>query len=232
MKNSNSLRSLILLAAVLIGLTPRTAQSQSADFHIEEAGISDIQQAIQKGQVTCKQVVQAYLDRAKAYNGICTALVTKDGAPVPPATGAIRAGTPVSFPTKTVPASSIFPDFDQYAGLPIELGRMEPTLSDPTAEEQWGMRVGIPNAGQVNALTTFNIRGERSVTCKGDFDRAPSAGPLPPGAPAICEEFRKLPDALERAAELDKQYGTKPDLEKLPMYCVVFSWKSWYDAKA
>ena len=63
------------------------------------------------------------------------------------------------------------------------------------------MRVGIPNAGQVNALTTFNIRGERSVTCKGDFDRAPSAGPLPPGAPAICEEFRKLPDALERAAE-------------------------------
>ena len=27
------------------------------------------------------------------------------------------------------------------------------------------------------------------------------------------------------------KFGTKPDLEKLPMYCVVFSWKSWYDAK-
>ena len=49
--------------------------------------------------------------------------------------------------------------------------------------------------------------------------------------PAVCEEFRKQPDALERAAELDKQYGTKPDLEKLPMYCVAFSWKNWYDAK-
>ena len=93
------------------------------------------------------------------------------------------------------------------------------------------MRVGIPNAGQLNALETINIRGERSVTCKGDFDKAPSAGPLPPGAPAVCEEFRKLPNALERAAELDKQYGSKPDLAKLPMYCVAFSLKNWYDAK-
>ena len=80
-------------------------------------------------------------------------------------------------------------------------------------------------------MSTLNIRGERSVTCKGDFDKAPSAGPLPAGAPKACEEFRKLPDALERAAELDKQYGRKPDLEKLPMYCVAFSWKNWYDAK-
>ena len=78
------------------------------------------------------------------------------------------------------------------------------------------MRVGIPNAGQVNALETLNIRGERSVTCKGKFDAHPSSGPLPKDAPAGCEEFRKQPDALERAAELDKQYGTKPDLEKLP----------------
>ena len=72
---------------------------------------------------------------------------------------------------------------------------MEPTLSDPSVQQQWGMRVGIPNAGQLNALETLNIRGERSVTCKGDFDRAPSAGPLPAGAPKECEAFRQLPDA-------------------------------------
>ena len=35
------------------------------------------------------------------------------------------------------------------------------------------MRVGIPNAGQLNALETLNIRGERSVTCKGAFDAHP-----------------------------------------------------------
>ena len=76
-------------------------------------------------------------------------------------------------------------------------------------QQQFGMRVGIPNAGQLNALETLNIRGERSVTCRGDFDRAPSAGPLPPGAPPECEEFRKQPDALERAAQLDGQVRHK-----------------------
>ncbi|HET9215726.1 MAG TPA: amidase family protein, partial [Terriglobia bacterium] len=127
--------------------------------------------------------------------------------------------------------TSLFPNYADYAGLPLELGRMEPTRSDPSVQQQVGMRVGIPNAGQLNALETLNIRGERSVTCKGDFDKAPSAGPLPSGAPAVCEEFRKQPDALERAAELDRLYGTKPDLAKLPMYCAVFSLKNWYDAK-
>ena len=72
-----------------------------------------------------------------------------------------------------------------------------------------GMRVGMPNAGQINALETLNIRGERSVTCKGAFDAHPSTGPLPAGAPPTCEAFRQQPDALERAAELDAQYGTQ-----------------------
>ena len=82
---------------------------------------------------------------------------------------------------------------------PIEFGRMEPTASDPAVQQQFGMTVGIPNAGQVRALGMINIRGQRSVTCKGDFDKHPSAGPLPPGAPPVCEEFRRQPDALERA---------------------------------
>ena len=50
----------------------------------------------------------------------------------------------------------------------------------PRVQQQFGMIVGIPNAGQVNALATLNIRGERSVTCRGDFDLHPSKGPLPP----------------------------------------------------
>jgi amidase len=91
--------------------------------------------------------------------------------------------------------------------------------------------VGIPDAGQVNALATLNIRGERSVTCRGDFDRHPSKGPLPPGAPPVCEVFRHYPDALERAAELDAAYGRDPDLETMPMYGVVFSFKDSFDTK-
>jgi amidase len=213
----------LLLASGFVG-------AQGA-FSIEEATIDDTHKAIQEGRITCKGVVQAYLDRVKAYNGTCTALVTADGKPIKAAKGIVRAGKPLTFPTKTVAASTYLPNLDQYQGLPLEYGRMEATLSDPGVQQQFGMRVGIPNAGQVNALETLNIRGERSVTCKGKFDTHPAAGPLPKGAPAACEEFRKQPDALERAAELDKKYGTKPDLEALPMYCVTFAWKNWYDAK-
>ena len=158
-------------------------------------------------------------------------LVTEDGAPVPEASGAVRAMAPLRFPTETVKAATIFPDLDKYQGPPLEFGRMEPTASDPSVQQQYGMITGIPNAGQLNALATLNIRGERSVTCRGDFDRHPSEGPLPPGAPPVCEEFRHLPDALERAAELDARYGRNPDLDQMPMYGVVFSFKDPFDTK-
>src|ERR1700722_13435171 len=200
-------------------------------FHLEEATIDDVHRAIQEGQITCHGLVEAYFARAKAYNGVTNKLVTADGKDVQPVSGTVRAGSPLKFPAQTIKASDIFPDFDRYSGPPIEFGRMEPTATDPSVYQQYGMTVGLPNAGQVNGLQTINIRGERSVTCKGAFDTAPSKGPLPAGAPKVCEEFRKLPDALERAAELDAQYGSKPDLAKLPMYCAVFSQKTWYDAK-
>jgi len=218
------------LLLLLFALTPALTFGQT-QFNVEEASIANIQSAIKSGQTTCAGVVQAYIARAKAYNGVCTELVTKDGAPIAPVKGLIRAGAPIQFPTQTIPVSKVLPNFSEYVGLPMEFGRMEPTVSDPGVMQQFGMRVGIHNAGQLNALETLNIRGERSVTCKGDFDRAPSKGPLPKGAPAVCEEFRKLPDALERAAELDKQYSTNPDLAALPMYCAVISLKNWYDAK-
>src|SRR5258708_22804432 len=108
---------------------------------------------------------------------------------------------------------------------------MEPTASDPSVQQQFGMTVGIPNAGQVRALGMINIRGQRSTTCKGEFDKHPSAGSLPADAPAVCEEFRRQPDALQRAEELDRQYGRNPDLAALPMYCIPFSFKDPYDTK-
>jgi amidase len=222
-------RALFLLAAILAAA--EAAYPQRSRFHLEEATIDDLHRAIQDGQVTCRGVVQLYINRAKAYNGVSDVLVTKDGASIPPAPGVVRAGSPLRFPTQTVSISALLPNFNQYAGPPIEFGRMEPTASDPTVQQQYGMTIGIPNAGQLNALGTLNIRGERSVTCKGDRDRRPSDGPLPPGSPAVCEEFRKQPDALEHAAELDAQYGRNPDLAKMPMYCVVFSFKDSYDAK-
>jgi len=223
-----STRLMLLLCAIAAAGCSREAPPA---FDLQEATIESIHSAITRGETSCRAVVEAYINRAKAYNGVCTALVTADGAPVAEATGAVRAGAPLRFPTQTVAASTIFPDLDRYAGLPLDYGRMESTVSDPTVMQQAGMRVGIPNAGQVNALETLNIRGERSVTCKGSFDAHPSAGPLPAGAPSECEAFRRQPDSLERASELDAQYGRNPDLAALPMYCITVAFKDPYDTK-
>jgi Asp-tRNA(Asn)/Glu-tRNA(Gln) amidotransferase A subunit family amidase len=210
---------------------PDQPEAQKKTFVLEEAPIADLHQAISDGRTTCVDVVRHYIARARAYNGVASALVTQDGAEIPSTTGTVRAQASLRFPTHTVKASTLLPDLERYAGPPLEFGRMEPTASDPNAEQQFGMIVGMPNAGQVNALATLNIRGERSVTCRGDYDRHPSEGPLPPGAPPVCDEFRRQPDALERAAELDAAYGRNPDFEKMPMYGVVFSFKDPFDTK-
>jgi Asp-tRNA(Asn)/Glu-tRNA(Gln) amidotransferase A subunit family amidase len=221
-----------MVAGVLLVLAPASSWSQAGKpFRLQEATINDIHDAIKSGALTCQALVQAYVNRARAYDGMCTALVTRDGEPIPQALGAVRAGAPVRYPTKTVAASSVLPNLGEYKGPPIEFGRMEPTISDPEVQQQFGMRVGIPNAGQLNALETINLRGERSVSCKKECDAHPSKGALPASCPAACDDFRRQPDALERAAELDKQYGTKPDLTAMPMYCIPFSLKNWYDAK-
>ena len=205
--------------------------ASATPFCLEEATIERLHRAIRAGQANCVAVVQHYIERARAYNGVASVLVTEDGAAIPEAEGAVRALAPLRFPTATVSASSILPDLDKYRGKPLEFGRMEATASDPSVLQQYGMIAGIPDAGQLNALATLNIRGERSVTCRGEFDRHPSQGPLPPGAPPVCEMFRQLPDALERAAELDSLHGQNPDLDKMPMYGVVFSFKDPFDTK-
>lgn len=223
---------LILTVALVLPFVILTSNaSAKKKFQVEEATIAGIHRAIMTNQITCAGLVQAYIDRAAAYNGVCTKLVTEVGAPIPSATGYVRAGSPIVFPTETVPVSSLLPAFGQYMGTPMDFGRMDTTISDPSVQAQFAWRVGIPNAGQLNALETMNIRGERSVTCKGAYDAHPSSGPLPAGAPLGCEAFRQLPDALERAAELDAQYRNHPDLKKLPLYCIPFSFKNWYEAK-
>jgi amidase len=214
-----------VIAAVLSVLSSSDAYAQATPFRFRllEATIPDVHRAIREGQLTCRALVQAYINRAKAYNGSCNQLVTEDMAPnYLPSYSEYQAA---------VAATADRRDGDPAKTHPIDFGRMEPTASDPTVQQQFGMTVGIQNAGQVRALGMINIRGQRSVTCKGDFDRHPSAGPLPAGAPAVCEEFRRQPDAMERAVELDEQYGRNPDLAVMPMYCIPFSFKDPFDTK-
>jgi Asp-tRNA(Asn)/Glu-tRNA(Gln) amidotransferase A subunit family amidase len=60
-----------LALAAFISLTPSMVSAQTANFHIEEATIEDIQTAVLRGELTSTRVVQLYLNRIKAYNGTC-----------------------------------------------------------------------------------------------------------------------------------------------------------------
>ena len=111
-------------------MTP-TFNSKPDDFRVEEATIEKLHEAIKSGKTTCVEVVERYIDRVRAFNGVCSKLVTEDGAPVQEAIGTVRASAPIVFPTETVKASTVLPDLDKYRGPPIEYGRMETTASDP-----------------------------------------------------------------------------------------------------
>lgn len=218
MSARKSINAFFLFVAAFCTCVTQGAESNAAKpFSLNETTIEDIHRGIRAGEVTCKQVVRAYVARAQAYNGVCTKLVTANGAKAPKALGTTRAGAPLKFPTDTVSITTLVPDFDKYKGLPPDFGRMESTMSNPAVQQQYGMVVGIANAKQVNALETLNLRGERSVSCKKECDAA--TGALPSHCPAACDSFRRYPDALERAAGLDKQFGTKPDTKAIdPQY--------------
>ena len=128
-----------LLSALSAAPLQAGAGAAKGAFQVAEATIHDIHNAIQTNQITCRQLTQLFVNRAKAYNGVCTQLVTEQGTALSPATGVVRAGAAIKFPAKTVAASSLYPDFDKYAGTPLDFGRMAGTISDPTVKQQFGM---------------------------------------------------------------------------------------------
>src|SRR5215470_12311111 len=117
---ANGTLSRLLTGFLLAGVAAATAQSQPAGpsrtprFSVEEATIADLHRAIQHGQTTCRAIVESYIERARAYNGVCTQLVTRDGKPVSVATGPVRGGSRVAFPTATMAIASTLPKVEEY----------------------------------------------------------------------------------------------------------------------
>jgi hypothetical protein len=103
-----------------------TDERSSADvpFCLEEATIEGLHRAIRAGQTNCVAIVQHYIERARAFNGVASVLVTEDGAAIPEATGTVRAMAPLRFPTATVRASTILADADKYRGPPRDVSRV------------------------------------------------------------------------------------------------------------
>ena len=86
-----------------------------------EATIPDVHRAIQEGQITCRGLVQAYVNRANAYNGVCNQLVTEENATTfLPNYAEYKAAVMATLDRR---------DSDPAKTPPIEFGRMEPTAS-------------------------------------------------------------------------------------------------------
>src|SRR5215470_2340833 len=61
----------VILGCVLLTIPAGAQQRTAPKFHVEEATISDIQQAITSNRITTVGIVESYLNRIKAYNGTC-----------------------------------------------------------------------------------------------------------------------------------------------------------------
>ncbi len=72
-------------------------------FRLEEARIEDIHRAIKTRQITCEKVVQAYINRVRAYDGQCVAPVNPNDANDP---------------------KNHFPEVAKYTGTPMQPGVM------------------------------------------------------------------------------------------------------------
>lgn len=92
------------------------------------------------------------MERASAYNGVCTTLVTPTGAAAPRVRGTVRAGSPLRFPTQTIAITDLFPDFASYKGPTPDFGRMEPTAPEPPlARAGWIAARAPPTPSFLNA---------------------------------------------------------------------------------
>jgi len=141
----------------------RTTRQARAGFHLQEATIAQIQQAIKTGQITTVGLVELYLKRIRAYNGTCV---------------------------------------NEPKGI-------------------LGPITTIPNAGQLNALSTLNLRPAARRAWGFDDRKARSLTDR-------VDDARNMPDALEVAAAQDRQFKQSGRLVG-PLHGVVMAIKDQYD---
>jgi amidase len=160
---SNLKRAVAVLAASLaLGAMLPVSATEPA-FHLEEATIAEIHEAMRAGRLTATQLVELYLARIAAYNGTC-----------------VR----------------------EPEGL---LGRIE-TIAD---------------AGQINALSTINLRSAARKRWGLDARKARSLTDPTDDDPA-------MPDAFEVAAELDRRFAETGELTGA-LHGIPISIKDQYD---
>jgi Asp-tRNA(Asn)/Glu-tRNA(Gln) amidotransferase A subunit family amidase len=158
-------RSAAITCGLALALTANSGagQQRPSGFHLEDATIAGIQEAIVAGRITTVHLVELYLNRIKAYNGRCV---------------------------------------NEPQGI---LGPIST----------------IPHAGQLNALSTINLRPAARKSWGFDDRKARSMTDRSDNAP-------DMPDALEVAAAQDRQFKQTGRLAG-PLHGVVMAIKDQYD---
>ena len=209
-----------------------TAQfgAQDKPFRVEEATIEELHQAIRGGRPasrSCSNTSSACapITASRACSSPKTARRSRsDGHRARDRRRCASRRRPSRRPT-------LLPDLDKYQGPPLEFGRMEATASDPAraAAVRHDRRHAERRAGECARDAQHPRRALRHLPRRlrpASVRRAAAARRA-----AGVRDVPALPDALEQAAELDATYGRNPDLEKMPMYGVVFSFKDPFDTK-
>jgi amidase len=141
----------------------RPASQARRRFQLEEATIAQIQQALERKQITTVGLVERYLTRIKFYNGTCV---------------------------------------NEPQGI-------------------LGPITTVPNAGQLNALSTLNLRPAARKTWGFDDRKARSlTDPV--------DDAQSMPDAIEVAAAQDRTIARTGRLAG-PLHGVVMAIKDQYD---
>ena len=70
-RKSGLRHSAFLLGLFTASFTAGSQQQPQARFHLQDASIAGIQQAILTGQITTAGLVELYLKRIKTYNNTC-----------------------------------------------------------------------------------------------------------------------------------------------------------------
>jgi amidase len=152
-----------LVAFGMLSAAGHAQSQQASQFDVQEKTIAQIQEAIQRKQVTTVGLVESYLRRIKAYNGTCV---------------------------------------NEPQGI-------------------LGPITTIPKAGQINALSTLNLRP--AARAKWGFEPR-KARSLTDSA----DTSSAMPDALEVAAAQDRQFQQTGRLAG-PLHGVVMAIKDQYD---
>jgi Asp-tRNA(Asn)/Glu-tRNA(Gln) amidotransferase A subunit family amidase len=177
-------RRLLLGALCVVGAAgPAATQPAPSTFHLQEATIAQIQQAIQKQRITTVGLVELYLKRIKAYNGTC---VNEPQGILGPITTIPRAGQLNALVTLNLrpatrkawgfdarKARSMTDPLDNAPGMPDAL---EVAASQDRSFKQTGKLSG-PLHGVVMAIKdqydTFDMRTTSGADAQYHNDRPP-----------------------------------------------------------